>query len=408
MRVDSVLRDLSFSVKELLLAMDNRLTANENFSPEGINGQVLTSNGPNIPPSYQSLEELLGTKGQVSSVFGRIGDVTAQMGDYQFNQISNKPTTILGYGITDAYTKTEVDALLAALSLDDLDDVVITTPVVKNVLRHNGTEWVNAQLDFSDLSGSIANGQVPESAVTQHEAALSIDWSQLTSVPTTLAGYGITDAYTKSETDTLLAAKADSATTLAGYGITDAYTDTEVDALLDALTAADIAPGTFPTGASKYIFDPSTGFDTPFEISITNTCFWGFTLRSNVSGSAWVGGFQMVDTSGVQYGSFAKAASADSDIYLQSYQGGFRFWARSGSIVFAPGGTTTKWTMDSSTFDLVAATGAMLRLVAGTTSKASLRIPHGSAPTSPTNGDIWTTTAGLFVRINGVTVGPLS
>lgn len=40
---------------------------------------------------------------------------------------------------------------------------------------------------------------------------------------------------------------------------------------------------------------------------------------------------------------------------------------------------------------------------ASTTSVPSLRIPHGTAPSSPTNGDMWTTTAGLFVRINGVT-----
>lgn len=43
---------------------------------------------------------------------------------------------------------------------------------------------------------------------------------------------------------------------------------------------------------------------------------------------------------------------------------------------------------------------------ASTTSMPSLRIPHGTAPTSPTNGDIWTTTTGLFARINGATVGP--
>ena len=36
-----------------------------------------------------------------------------------------------------------------------------------------------------------------------------------------------------------------------------------------------------------------------------------------------------------------------------------------------------------------------------------MRIPHGTAPTSPTNGDVWTTTAGIFVRINNATVGPL-
>jgi hypothetical protein len=39
---------------------------------------------------------------------------------------------------------------------------------------------------------------------------------------------------------------------------------------------------------------------------------------------------------------------------------------------------------------------------------ASLRLPHGAAPTTPADGDIWTTTAGLFVRINGATVGPLT
>jgi len=39
---------------------------------------------------------------------------------------------------------------------------------------------------------------------------------------------------------------------------------------------------------------------------------------------------------------------------------------------------------------------------------AGLNVPHGVAPTTPVNGDMWTTTAGLFVRINGVTVGPLT
>ena len=40
---------------------------------------------------------------------------------------------------------------------------------------------------------------------------------------------------------------------------------------------------------------------------------------------------------------------------------------------------------------------------AATVNLGSLRIPHGTAPASPTNGDMWTTTAGLFIRINGVT-----
>jgi len=57
--------------------------------------------------------------------------------------------------------------------------------------------------------------------------------------------------------------------------------------------------------------------------------------------------------------------------------------------------------------DKITATKALI-LPAGTTSLAALNIPHGSAPTSPVNGDVWVTSAGLYVRINGVTVGPLA
>lgn len=49
-----------------------------------------------------------------------------------------------------------------------------------------------------------------------------------------------------------------------------------------------------------------------------------------------------------------------------------------------------------------------LNLPAATTSLSSLRLAHGAAPSAPVNGDMWTTTAGLYVRINGATVGPLS
>jgi hypothetical protein len=48
-----------------------------------------------------------------------------------------------------------------------------------------------------------------------------------------------------------------------------------------------------------------------------------------------------------------------------------------------------------------------LQLQAPTTANASINLPHGTAPTSPTDGDLWTTTSGLYGRINGSTVGPL-
>jgi hypothetical protein len=47
-------------------------------------------------------------------------------------------------------------------------------------------------------------------------------------------------------------------------------------------------------------------------------------------------------------------------------------------------------------------------ITASTAGISSLRIAHGTAPSAPVDGDMWTTAAGLYVRINGATVGPLS
>lgn len=53
------------------------------------------------------------------------------------------------------------------------------------------------QIQFAQLTGQIAPSQVPVGAVTQWQAALNLAWAQIVSgKPTTVAGYGITDAIT--------------------------------------------------------------------------------------------------------------------------------------------------------------------------------------------------------------------
>ena len=47
--------------------------------------------------------------------------------------------------------------------------------------------------------------------------------------------------------------------------------------------------------------------------------------------------------------------------------------------------------------------GGKLTTVASASGAAGIVVPHGAAPSAPADGDIWTTTAGLFVRIDGVT-----
>lgn len=65
------------------------------------------------------------------------------------------------------------------------------------------------------------------------------------------------------------------------------------------------------------------------------------------------------------------------------------------------GGTLTS--LSPSGIGTTSSSTTNLALGASTTGVASLRVIHGTAPTAPVNGDIWTTTAGAFVRLNGTT-----
>jgi len=55
-----------------------------------------------------------------------------------------------------------------------------------------------------------------------------------------------------------------------------------------------------------------------------------------------------------------------------------------------------------STYSFINASGKV-NTIASASANAGFSIAHGVAPTSPVNGDIWTTTAGIFVRVNSVT-----
>jgi hypothetical protein len=92
---------------------------------------------------------------------------------------------------------------------------------------------------YVEISASLALGETSSTAYAGDKGkanaqAISTLQSGKADKATTLSGYGITDAYTKTEVDTKVNAKATKATTLSGYGITDAYTKSQVDAA-DAL-----------------------------------------------------------------------------------------------------------------------------------------------------------------------------
>lgn len=122
--------------------------------------------------------------------------------------VTTKPTSVSGYGITDTYTKTEEDNLLNSkvdkVSGKGLSTEDYTTNDKNKLDSIEANAEVNVQSDWSESDSS-------SDAFIKNK-------------PTTLGGFGITDAYTKSEVDTALAEKANASAV---------YTKTETDALLD-------------------------------------------------------------------------------------------------------------------------------------------------------------------------------
>ena len=145
------------------------------------------------------------------------------------------------------------NAVLTKEKLDRLEDQVkknsadITVEVVnrKITVKIPEQETVDAytKSEVDEKVSGLING-APETADTLKELAdlisenedavglLNAAIGNKANKATTLAGYEISDAYTKEEVDEKIpnvSGKADKATTLEGYGITDAYTKTEVD-----------------------------------------------------------------------------------------------------------------------------------------------------------------------------------
>ncbi len=104
------------------------------------------------------------------------------------------------------------------------------TPIKAEWLNAIQEELVNFILAYLPALDAADNTQLLK-AIQAFGAAYAVKAS-------TLAGYGIGDAYTKGQVDSIVSNKANWAITLGGYGITDAYTKVAVDALLAIKQAA--------------------------------------------------------------------------------------------------------------------------------------------------------------------------
>lgn len=154
--------------------------------------------------AIKGLDEMFSSlENQYKTTAGGSG-VAGWGGNKQFIELADVPDTYAGAGGYFVKVKTDGSGLEFSANgggsggdLGDLDDVTITSIATGEILKWNGSAWINNTLAeagiaadshthaTSDItSGTFADARIAESNVTQHEAALTITESQISDLGT--------------------------------------------------------------------------------------------------------------------------------------------------------------------------------------------------------------------------------
>lgn len=162
-------------------------------------------------------------QGDAYFIAPHIKALTAFQGNLAWSYITNKPTTLSGFGITDGLRSVTQpsgsNVFVTGISTSGTA-VTYTRSYTKKSLSAVGTSgWTNASTDGNIIpdmsfiaywngaySGTSSNlAYCSKGAFGSFAIKNSLAFSELTSKPTTISGYGITDAYTKSQVDAIAA-----------------------------------------------------------------------------------------------------------------------------------------------------------------------------------------------------------
>lgn len=222
--------------------VNNKISEKDSLPDQNGNaGKFLTTDG--TIASWATVD--LSSKADVAALNSTKEELQANI-----DKKATAATTLTGYGITDAYTKEQVDGMVAGtfhfrgektaynqLPTDAKEGDV--WQVGDKEYAWNGSAWV--ELGFNvDLSGYLTTTSASNTYATK--GALTDAQTTLQNNINTKANSA--DVYDKSTIDTKLSSKAESSslttkadksTSLSGYGITDAYTKTEINTKVSTL-----------------------------------------------------------------------------------------------------------------------------------------------------------------------------
>ena len=172
--------------------------------------------------------------GKTDTPFSSTGFAVAKDGAVTAKTVNG--ATITGTGFNGVTLSTDGKVNGAAITSNSFNGVTLEKGADSHY-KVGGVDVTKMQTDVAGKADAATTltGYGITDAYTKTETDTAV--GKKADKATTLTGYGIADAYTKTETDTAIGKKADKATTLTGYGIADAYTKTAADAKITAATA---------------------------------------------------------------------------------------------------------------------------------------------------------------------------
>jgi hypothetical protein len=164
-----------------------RTDLNKSFILQGATASILSN-----------WQELLSPTGGTTSVFGRTGSVVANAGDYNTSQV----TEIGNLYYTDARVNANANvsantaARHNAVTIGTANGLSLSAQALSLGLASSTSNGALSSTDWNTFNGKQnALGFTPYNSTNPSGYITGLSWAGLSSKPTTLAGFGITDAY---------------------------------------------------------------------------------------------------------------------------------------------------------------------------------------------------------------------
>lgn len=220
--------------------------AHNNLQPYIVTNYIIKAKITTLPLDFeQELNNILDdyvekSDVQSSAISGNANPISSGGAYTELNGKADKATTLAGYNISNAYTKDEVDNKISELvtsmtwkpAVATYADIATTYPnpqegwtVVTTdtniAWRYTNGQWIEISANTIPVVTASVNGLMTSEMLAKlngiasgAEVNVQSNWTQtntsaddyIKNKPTTVSGYGITDAYTKTATDNAITA----------------------------------------------------------------------------------------------------------------------------------------------------------------------------------------------------------